>query len=136
LKIALEQRIAAAGVAGCLSGLRTLANLGTGERQQYGWSERRVRDKATKLGALIGPARVCLLAQNGQVSDDNECAEPNESRQADREQNPDRLNLLGVEVRDTHCSSTRQLRLWRVVQRDIGRCMRPPGEIETLTLRG
>jgi hypothetical protein len=45
------------------------------------------------------------------VSDNNECAEPNESRHADRKQKPDKFNLLdvellGVEVKDPHCSST------------------------------
>jgi hypothetical protein len=33
--------------------------------------------------------------------------------------NPDKFNLLGVEVKDAHCSSTRQLRLRPVIQRDI-----------------
>jgi hypothetical protein len=51
-------------------------------------------------------SRVRLLVQDGQVLDDNECAEPNESRQADREQNPDKFRLLGVEVRHAHRSST------------------------------
>jgi hypothetical protein len=64
-------------------------------------------------------SRVRLLVQDGQVLDDNECAEPNESRQADREQNPDKFRLLGVEVRHAHRSSTRQLRLRPVIQRDI-----------------
>ena len=68
---------------------------------------------------MTRPPRVRLLLQADQVSDDNECAERDESRQADREQNPDKFNLLGVEVKDAHCSSTRQLRLRPVIQRDI-----------------
>ena len=58
--------------------------------------------------AFGGPARVPLPVQADQVSDDNDCAHAHESRQADREQNPDKFNLLGVEVKDTHCSSKRQ----------------------------
>jgi hypothetical protein len=68
-----------------------------------------------------------LLVQDGQVLDDNECAEPNESRQADREQNPDNFNLLGVELKHARCSSTRQQRLRPVVQRDIAMGKRLPG---------
>jgi hypothetical protein len=61
------------------------------------------------------------------VLDDNECAEPNESRQADREQNPDKFRLLGVEVKHAHRLSTRQLRLRPVTQRDNAMGTRPPG---------
>jgi hypothetical protein len=68
-----------------------------------------------------------LQRRADQVSDDNECAHANESRQADRKQKPDKFNLLGVEVKDAHCSSTRQLRLRPVIQRDIAMERRPPG---------
>jgi hypothetical protein len=55
--------------------------------------------------AFGGPARVPLPVQADQVSDDNDCAHAHESRQADREQNPDKFNLLGVKVKDAHYSS-------------------------------
>jgi hypothetical protein len=41
---------------------------------------------------------VHLLRQPGQVSDDDECPRANESRQAHGEQNPQELNLFGVQV--------------------------------------
>jgi hypothetical protein len=71
-------------------------------------------------------ARVRLLVQDGQVLDDNECAEPNENRQADREQNAGKFRLLGVEVKHALRLSTRQLRLRPVTQRDNAMGRRPP----------
>jgi len=53
---------------------------------------------------------VHLLRQAEQVSDGQECAYANEGRQADGEENPQKLDLLGFEVDDPHCSSARQLR--------------------------
>ena len=52
---------------------------------------------------------VHLLRQAEQVSDGQECAYANEGRQADGEENPQKLDLLGFEVDDPHCSSARQL---------------------------
>jgi hypothetical protein len=64
--------------------------------------------RSARIG-LLRLACIRLLVQADQVSDDNECAHANESRHADREQDPDKFNLFGVEVKDAHCSSTRQI---------------------------
>jgi hypothetical protein len=48
--------------------------------------------------------RVHLLRQPGQVSHDDECPRANESRQAHREQNPQKLSLFGAQVEGPpHC---------------------------------
>jgi hypothetical protein len=62
-----------------------------------------------------------------QVTERQERAQNNENSHADGEQNPGEFNSLGAEMKDTHCSSARQLRLQPAVQRDIAIERRPLG---------
>ena len=62
---------------------------------------------------------VHLLRQAEQVSDGQECAYANEGRQADGEENPQKLDLLGFEVDDPHGSSAQTVCLCPATQRDI-----------------
>ena len=70
-----------------------------------------IRDSRSSASPYVpsGVSVVHLLRQAEKVSDGHECAYANESRQADGEEYPQKLDLLGFEVDDPHCSSARQL---------------------------
>ena len=78
----------------------------------------RRRRLSRAISTMAGVSVLYLLRQADQVSDGHECAYANESRQADGEEYPQKLDLLGFEIDDPHCSSARQL-LCPATQRDI-----------------